>query len=213
MKRFYWGLIVAAGLTGCGDDSGGGGSGGSDAASTSAAQTTSDAATSTASTTSATSGSGGGADHSELFLCVETDFEDDIALGGPGFDPETGLTGEPQEAYLVATTQIYLRADKLDEFGSLAGAVLETLGGSEGMLAFGIGSSQTCGLARTLSIWSSEEAMLSFVMSDAHASAMVQAPEISFTGRTTHWEATADELLELDWDVARAKLEDVSASY
>ncbi len=222
MNRLVGGFIMAAVLAACGDDtggSGGGGSGGGDATSTTGAQTTSDAATSTSSSaTSATSGGsgGGGGDgnaYADLFLCEETDFEDDIPLGGPGFDPETGITGEPQDTYLVSTTQIYVRPDKVGEFFSVAGAVLETLNVSEGMLAYGIGSSQACGVSRTLSIWSSEEEMLGFVTSDAHAAAMLQATELGFTGRTAHWEATADELMELDWDVARAKAEEAEAFY
>lgn len=234
MRHVLLGLCVATtlvglGAAGCGDDTGGG-SGGDDAASASTADSTSDATStgtsgssgtvsgtgtgggSSASTGSASTGSGGNA-YAYLFDCEETDFEDDFPLGGPGFDPETGIIGEPQETYLVATTQIYRKPEKAGEFMAAAGPVLSTLNESEGMVAFGIGSSAACGCARTLSVWKSEEAMLSFVASDAHAAAMLQVNDLAYTGRTTHWEVTAEELMELDWDVARAKVEDIEGFY
>jgi hypothetical protein len=74
------------------------------------------------------------------------------------------------------------------------------------MLAFSVGSSDACGVSRTMGIWADEESMFAFVASDAHAEAMNRTAELSFTGKTTHWEATADELMELDWDVARERL-------
>jgi quinol monooxygenase YgiN len=215
MKNLAWGLLVSMGIAACGDDTGGGGGGGGggdDATTASGSTTTGDASTTTAASTSASSSSGGNA-YEDLFLCEETDFEDDFPLSGPGFDPETGIVGEPQETYLVATTQIYARPEKAAEFMQAAGAVLQTLGQSEGMLAWGIGSSETCGDSRTISIWASEEAMLGFVASDAHAAAMIQSPDLAFTGRTTHWEATAEELMELDWDVARDRLKDIPGFY
>ena len=218
MNHLMGGLILTLALAACGDDSGGeGGSGGGSDAATASSSSATGATTTSASTGATTStgqtGAGGGNAYADLFLCEESDFEDDIPLGGPGFDPETGILGTPQATYLVATTQIYVRPEKVAAFFTAAGDVLETLGASEGMLAFGIGSSEACGDSRTLSIWSSEEAMLSFVASDAHASAMMRATELGFTGRTTHWEATAEELMELDWDVARAKVADVEPFY
>jgi hypothetical protein len=36
--------------------------------------------------------------------------------------------------------------------------------------------------------------------------------DVSFTGRVTHWTATADEANAYTWDVARAKIADVAPS-
>ncbi len=214
MRRLAWGFMLAAGLAACGDDTGGSGggsgSGGGDASAT--GSTTTGGATTAASTSATATSTGSGATDA-IFLCEESDFEDDFPLGGPGFDPEVGIIGEPQETYLVATTQIYIRPEKRAEFMQAAGAVLQALGESEGMVAFGIGSSEACGDSRTLSVWASEEAMVAFVAGDAHAAAMLQAQDLSIQGRTTHWEVTAEELEELDWGVARERVEDVPGLY
>lgn len=214
MKDLAWVLVLSCGLAACGDDtagSGGNGAGGDDATSATSSTTTSGETTSAASTANAGSTGSGATD--DIFLCQESDFEDDFPLGGPGFDPEVGIIGEPQETYLVATTQIYIRPEKRPEFMQAAGAVLQTLGEAEGMVAFGIGSSEACGDSRTLSVWASEEAMMAFVAGDAHAAAMLQAQDLSIQGRTTHWEVTAEELEELDWDVARERVKDVPGLY
>jgi hypothetical protein len=41
---------------------------------------------------------------------------------------------------------------------------------------------------------------------------MSRTTEVSLSGRVTHWEATVEELEQLDYDVARAKLESVEPS-
>src|SRR5262249_1163165 len=108
MKRLAWALVLGSALAACGDDTGGSGasgSGGGDGTTAASGSTTGDA-TSGASTSGATGTGGGAVD--DIFLCEETDFEDDFPLGGPGFDPENGIIGEPQETYLVATTHLFL---------------------------------------------------------------------------------------------------------
>jgi hypothetical protein len=46
----------------------------------------------------------------------------------------------------------------------------------------------------------------------AHARAMAATTELSFTGRVTHWSATAAEANAYTWEVARAKIADVEPS-
>ena len=213
MRNLAWVVALSFGLAACGDDTGGSGGNGAGGGDASATGSTTTGGTTTAASSSATAASTGSGATEEIFLCEESDFEDDFPLGGPGFDPEVGIIGEPQETYLVATTQIYIRPEKRPEFMQAAGAVLQALGESEGMVAFGIGSSEACGDSRTLSVWASEEAMVAFVAGDAHAAAMLQAPDLAIQGRTTHWEVTAEELEELDWDVARERVEHVPGFY
>jgi hypothetical protein len=54
--------------------------------------------------------------------------------------------------------------------------------------------------------------MYAFVLSGAHAEAMGMTLDLSDTGRSTHWDATPEELDTLDWTVANAKLDDVERS-
>lgn len=154
-------------------------------------------------------GAGGPADYSALYACEEVQFGEAKPLSGPGYDPMTGFVGTPQSSYVVHATQIYLRPEHYDEFYGLAGKVVAQLASTEGLVAFTIGSDDACGVARTMGVWSSEEALYAFVGSGAHAEAMAKTSALTFTGRTTHWDATPEDVEALTWDVARAKLEDV----
>jgi hypothetical protein len=51
--------------------------------------------------------------------------------------------------------------------------------------------------------------MYAFVVSGAHGEAVGMTLDLSYTGKSTHWWATADELGSLDWELARAKLDEV----
>ena len=156
-------------------------------------------------------GGAGGAppDYTSLYACEEVAFGEAKELSGPGYDPTNGFVGTPQASYVVHATQIYYRPDQADEFFQLAGKVVAQLAETEGLVAFTLGSDDTCGVARTLGVWTSEEALYAFVGSGAHAEAMAKTSATTFTGRTTHWDATPAEVDALSWDVARAKLEDI----
>lgn len=155
-------------------------------------------------------GAGGAPDYSSLYACEEVEFGEAKPLSGPGYDPMTGFVGTPQSSYVVHATQIYLRPEHYNDFYAEAGKVVAQLASTEGLVAFTIGSDDSCGVARTMGVWTSEEALYAFVGSGAHAQAMSKTAQMTFTGRTTHWDATPEEVEALTWDVARAKLESVA---
>ena len=68
-------------------------------------------------------------------------------------------------------------------------------------------NSESCGTARTLTVWESEDAMLDFVLGDAHTAAMAETARISRGGSLT-MTATADSLDEISWDAAAALFAD-----
>jgi heme-degrading monooxygenase HmoA len=155
-------------------------------------------------------GEGGAApDYSTLYTCEELVFAEAKELSGPGYDPTNGFVGTPQASYVVHATQIYYRPEGETEFFQLAGKVAAQLAQTEGLVAFSLGTDDTCGVARTMGVWASEEALYAFVGSGAHAEAMAKTSDITFSGRTTHWDATPEEVEALTWDVARDKLEDI----
>ncbi len=156
-------------------------------------------------------GQGGAAaeDYAELYACVESDFGDVHALGGTGFDPATGLIGTPQESYVVSTTMLYWRAEKTDEFYDMGGKVMAQLASTPGLVAYALGTDETCRVGRAITIWRSEEDMFAFVVSGAHGEATGMTLDLSYTGKGTHWNAPPEEVNQLDWDVARQKLAEV----
>ncbi|MBL8974045.1 MAG: antibiotic biosynthesis monooxygenase [Myxococcales bacterium] len=180
----------------------------------------SDASTSSASNNNSSSGetpttgaeSSTGFDPAQLYGCEETMFGAS-PLAGPLYDPEKGgIQGTLQADYVLHTTQIYLKPEGAQTFLELAQAVSAEAAKTEGLIAFSVGSDNGCGVARTMGIWASEEAMYKLVASDAHAKAMGMTTVLTYTGRVTHWSATAEEANAYTWDVARAKIADVEPS-
>ena len=162
--------------------------------------------------TSSTGGSTTGLDPSQLYSCKEEMFGA-APFAGPLWDAEKGgIQGALQANYVLHTTQIYVRPESGEEFGMLAEAVGAEAANIDGLIAFSVGSDNGCGVARTMGIWASEAAMYKLVTSEAHAKAMAATLDVSFTGRVTHWTATAAEANAYTWDVARAKLADVAPS-
>jgi heme-degrading monooxygenase HmoA len=184
-----------------------------------AADTDTDAATDT--TAAGSSSSGGeptsstgepGVDPAALYKCKEEMFGAS-PLSGPLWDAEKGgIQGALQANYVLHTTQIYIRPENAAMFGELAQAVGAAAAQTEGLIAFSVGDDIGCGVARTMGIWASEEAMYKLVTSDAHNKAMAATLDVSYTGRVTHWTATAAEANAYTWDVARAKIADVAPS-
>lgn len=127
---------------------------------------------------------------------------------GPGVDPATGIPSVPAGA-IMTTTYLQLRTDAASQerFGQLAGGVIGTLMASPGLVATSIVSSQQCALARTLTIWKDEAAMLAFVASSAHADAVNAVDEVSRGGSITmHWLATGAQ--DASYEMAARKLLD-----
>lgn len=153
-----------------------------------------------------------GLDPAQLYGCAEQAFGAS-PLAGPGYDAANGgIQGALQGEYVLHTTQIYIRPDQQQAFIALAQEIGAAAAQTEGLIAFSVGSDEGCGVARTMGIWASEEAMYKLVLSEAHARAMAATTELSFTGRVTHWTVTAAEANAYTWEVARAKLADVEPS-
>lgn len=194
-------FIVLASMFACGDSSS------SDEGSATAEPSTSDGAP-TSSTGEATTG----LDPAQLYNCKEEGFGAS-PLAGPLFDAEKGgIQGELQAGYVLHTTQIYIKPEGAQAFQEMAQAVSAEALKIDGLIAFSVGSDMGCGVARTMGIWASEEAMYKLVASEAHAKAMAATLDVSYTGRVTHWSATAAEANAYTWDVAYAKLVDVEPS-
>jgi quinol monooxygenase YgiN len=149
-------------------------------------------------------------DFTHLYACESRDFQVARRLSGAGYDPDEGLTGERLSSYIVHTTQIFTRPEQEQRFFELVGDVVVELEATPGLIGYSLAGDAACGDNRTLGVWESQDALLAFVVSEAHATAMEATPDLSLTGRTTHWSATAAEVDALDWEVAFAKLRDVA---
>jgi heme-degrading monooxygenase HmoA len=127
---------------------------------------------------------------------LEADLEGDAALAGPGVDPETGqLT---PGSYLVASTYLALKPEKIERALELGGPVVDSLFGLHGFVAFSTTSSRSCAVLRTLTVWESEEDLLAFVGSPAHVSAMAAISDLSRgSSNTVAWDGTEQDAT---WD-------------
>jgi quinol monooxygenase YgiN len=152
-------------------------------------------------------------DFTHMLECKADDLQGGT-IHGPGYDAEQGgLIGETQESYVVHTTQIFVRPEGEEEFFDLVSKIITQLAETPGLVGYAFGNDETCGDNRTLGVWESEEAIYAFVGSGAHAEAMPRASDLSYTGRTTHWTATADEVNALDWQVADVKVREATPLY
>jgi hypothetical protein len=146
-------------------------------------------------------------DPATLDDCEEIDL-DVFPWTGALFDPATGEQAGPlPETYLVATTAGWTGETEQDveilaEYSQL---VMEDLFTREGLLGATLGTSETCSVGRTLSMWRDEESLVAFVTGEAHTEAINVALPHTRAWETTHWTETSEALP--DWDLARAKLE------
>ena len=150
----------------------------------------------------------------DFFTCQDTDFSPS-PFGGPGYDEaQGGLLGPAQDTYLTSVTLLQLEPEQAaaDRFGELVGAIVATLGSQDGLIGYALGTSQQCGYASTITVWRDEEAMMRFVMSDAHAAAMSEATTISAVGVVVSFELPAAEV-PISWEAARARVLKEKTSY
>jgi len=162
-----------------------------------------------------TGGGGGeaGDPYAHLYSCDDAAFAEAKPLSGPGYDPMTGFTATPKATYVVSATQIFVKPEQQDAFFEQAGKVAVQLTQTPGLVAYALGGDATCGDSRTLAVWESEDALYEFVGSGAHVTAMQMAPDLGLTGRTTHWDATSEEVKALTWDKAHEKLAAIESGY
>jgi heme-degrading monooxygenase HmoA len=140
---------------------------------------------------------------------LEPDFATFMPLGGPAVDPATGALRPPAAgaSYVISSTYLALRGEPAAQqaFGELMGPISATLQAQPGLLAIQLAQSMSCGSARTLTVWESEDAMYAFVASPAHVEAMRRVGEVS-RGESvvTHWVSSATTAAT--WDEAARQL-------
>jgi len=163
-------------------------------------------------------GAGSGADTEtgsgvSPYDCVDPDFGAS-PLAGPGYNPEQGLLGDPQESYVAHSTQLLVPEDRREVFGVLVEPVvaqLDKLTLEDGLVAYSLGGDPKCGFSRTLGIWRDTESMYKFVFSGAHSEVMSETLDVSVTGKVTHWDIAPEELAGV-WDEAKVRLDAVEPS-
>ena len=151
----------------------------------------------------------------DVFTCVDDDLSSVQPFGGLGYKPsEGGLQAPLQETYLASTTVIAIKPDEASgkRFFELSGPVIGQLPQMEGVIGWEVALSDKCGYGRTITVWRNEEAMMGFVMSDAHVAAMSESTSVSTAAVVTSWEIPAAEI-PLSWDAARAKAAATKLSY
>lgn len=154
-----------------------------------------------------TDGADPGSGSAMHYDCVEPELQVGVPLAGPGYDPETGLI-DPQDEYVAHTTQLLVAPEGMAMFEEDIERILAQLMVTPGLVAVSFASEPTCGFVRTLGIWRSQEAMVAFVTSGAHADAMSNGMSYTITGRTTHWTVSSEEV-PVPWEVAVERISDV----
>jgi hypothetical protein len=117
---------------------------------------------------------------------IESDFQERTLRGSDA--PEGTL---PVGQYIISTTYLALRQDGAAQarFGQLMEPIRADLATRQGLLAYSLGSSRSCGAARTLAVWRDDIAMIGFVTGPAHGPAAASVTEVSRGGSlVTHWQ-------------------------
>lgn len=133
----------------------------------------------------------------------------------PWIGPELGADGLPtrdeSESFVAHATEVLLRPtmEAGVEFQERVEAIAAQALGTPGFLGFRTRIDASCGIARTMGIWSSEESMMGFVYSGAHLEAIARTAVLSMGGRTTHFGITRSDL-PLEWNTAMERLADAS---
>ncbi|MCP4227010.1 MAG: hypothetical protein GY773_27015, partial [Actinomycetia bacterium] len=127
------------------------------------------------------------------------DFKIDDAIGPMG-DPANWPQELPPTA-VVSTTYLRLQENDTAEaaFDEIMAPIIGDLLGSEGLMGVSFARSRSCEVTRTLSLWETEEAMMNFVLGEAHLNAIQRVGEVSRGGSITdHWPASDFETL--NWE-------------
>ncbi|HEX8114827.1 MAG TPA: hypothetical protein VF516_44155, partial [Kofleriaceae bacterium] len=127
----------------------------------------------------------------ELMDCDSSDFGSS-PWKGPAFDPEGELAGQLPERYIVAYALGFAKLEYLSELDAPTRTAAAAAEATPGLLGYRMGASERCGGAATLSLWASEEAMESFVYSDAHQQATMTVDHAFYGNGSTHYERTRD---------------------
>ncbi len=138
--------------------------------------------------------------------------EDDLGVqpwAGPAFDPMTGELVAPLPLpHVVATTVGWPEPENFEALDGYTATVVGDVFQRPGLLGATFGFSESCGSARTLTLWADEASMMEFVVGDAHSDAIANALGFNKAWETTHWSETADDQAPT-WDRARDELDAV----
>jgi hypothetical protein len=124
---------------------------------------------------------------SQLDTCDEHDFAPSGWMG-PGVG-EDGKIIDPATSYVMAGTAGLPRASETEQvaFGAHNMAITEDLFTRDGFIAANLGGSDACRTGRTMSLWRDQDAMMQFVLGDAHQNAMIEVSEVLQESKTSHW--------------------------
>lgn len=135
-------------------------------------------------------------------FCVATEVEEDsfVVAGVGAMDGPPSFPPSLPPGAVVSST--YLRLKDTEEaqqrFDELNGPITaELTAPAEGLMGLSIRISLECNTARTITVWESEEALMKFVLGDAHINAVRATGELSRGGTITDvWEADTVENFE-----------------
>jgi quinol monooxygenase YgiN len=135
--------------------------------------------------------------------CARGTLEPDMNASPLAGSAVRGGALEPGD-YLLSSTYLQLKPEKLDRFQELLAPIETDLGSRDGLVALSLGGSPACGTARTLAVWRDDAAMFAFVAGEAHSAAVRAIGELSRGGSVvTHW--TGDQT-SATWEVAAGHL-------
>jgi quinol monooxygenase YgiN len=120
---------------------------------------------------------------------VEADLQG-VPLQGSGVDPTTHQLSPLPATAVMSSTYLALRSDADSQklFGSLVQTLLPKLGTQPGLLGFMLGTSASCGTARTLTVWKDEASMVAFATGSTHSAAAAHVGDVSRGGSVvTTW--------------------------
>jgi heme-degrading monooxygenase HmoA len=119
-------------------------------------------------------------------------------LEGPGYEGEV-LVSEAPGPFIVSTTQLILKSGDSEAqalFDKNMEAINAALPQQPGLVGFSLGIEPFASGYRTLSVWESEDAVLGWVVSDAHAAAMGEMADHSDPASAVlSWSVTREELI------------------
>lgn len=136
-------------------------------------------------------------------------------FAGPGY-ADGAVTVAPDGPFLVAATQATPAAGEEATFGNHVDAIQATLDAMDvesGLVGYSLRGEIGGRDNWTLTVWTSEAAMLDFVLSDAHTAAMTEAEQIVDIGRFVHWEESDPAAIPPDWESVLDRLETTAQTF
>jgi len=128
--------------------------------------------------------------------CIAETLEDDSVV-----TTDVSYSSELPEGAVVASTYLRLQDERSARrrFRQLNRPMNARLAGpATGLLRMSIRSSRACNVARTMTVWESEEAMMDFVVGPEHIEAIRSVNEVSRGGSITDvW--AVDSMPDLEW--------------